>query len=407
MRHAITPAFVTLALLVAPACAPTPTPEEGYSSLHGDSGISGRPYDEIVNSLKAFANKHPGLAEMQEYGTTVRGRKMAVMKIVDKSVQAPAKRPAILISEGIHGNEFLNITDRLPGEFLDKSEAGSGFKKFLAKGGVVYLVPVINPDGYTARQRENARGQDLNRNFTIKAAGNTGFTEPETKGISDYMKREQAAMGFSLEMSMEYHCCIGGLIHPWAHTRNPLEPVAKKRHTDVGDVVKSIFGYRYGTVREIVGYEAIGGSDDYYYETYGRRAFTFEGAERTESSKLPKHVEFWDKMFGMVADEAGGPPPQATGELWLAAGDAAAGVMLYGSAPAAYETLSLCVGTAAECTGTGGRTIAATLHKTVGDRKIFKAAEAVAIATDQGVTVKAAKAGGVEPLKRHTLVKKN
>src|SRR5262249_27996056 len=135
----------------------------------------------------------------------------------------------------------------------------------------------LNPDGYTAHMRENRAGQDLNRNWVIKGAGNTGFDQPETRALADFIAKEMAGADATLEASMEYHCCIGGLIHPWAYKSERPASDVLERHVAVGKMVSELFGYRYGTVREIVGYDAVGGSDDYYLETYGRRAFSFEG----------------------------------------------------------------------------------------------------------------------------------
>ena len=58
-----------------------------------------------------------------------------VLKVHDKNLMSTfdSKRPAILISEAIHGNEYLHITDRLPFEFL--RAGASTFEHFLAAGG--------------------------------------------------------------------------------------------------------------------------------------------------------------------------------------------------------------------------------------------------------------------------------
>ena len=239
--------------------------------------------------------------QVTNYGKSGAGRDLVAVQFgYAKSDQK--ERPLALISEGIHGDEYTNIVDRLPEVFQDLND-NQGVKQFIDAGGLIYLVPIVNPDGYSNRRRENNRGAELNRDFAIRAAGNNGFTQPETRAIRDFVAEKVKQHSGQLEVSMEYHCCIGGLIHPWAHAPKPLEPAAEKRHVEVGELVQKTFGYRYGTTRDIVGYSATGGSDDYYYETYGRRAFSFEGSFGRENQNLDKHVGMWNEIFANVAKD--------------------------------------------------------------------------------------------------------
>ncbi len=420
MRTTARLGLVTMSLLpLAAACGPKSDAEKAYAQLHSDSGVDGKSFEEIIGDVRTLSTKYPNLTEVIEYGSSTEGRKLTIMKIWDKQLTVAGRRPAVLISEGIHGNEYLNISDRLPREFIEGQASDSGFKKFLAKGGILYVVPILNPDGYTARQRENGRGQDLNRNFSIKAAGNQGFSEPETKGITTYMAKEAQATGFSLEASMEYHCCIGGLIHPWAYTASPLPKETMDRHVEVGEKMKSIFGYQYGTVREIVGYDAIGGSDDYYLETYGRRAFSFEGAEGSEFRNLSKHVDMWNFVFDLAVASSNttvGPggqpgtqpgtqpanPPAATGpstDLFLAVEkDTSDQLSLLGAAADAFDGFYVCMGGAVACldpNGTATR-IATTQVLASNGRRIFRTSESFAAQTQNAVTLIATKGGKID-----------
>ncbi len=407
---------ISLALLFAPlafGCGPKGFGDKnvGYSILHGDSGIqSGNSFEDITKDLRDLSAKHASMTEVIEYGTSTQGRKLTAIKIWDKSLTvASGKRPAILISEAIHGNEYLNISDRLPREFLETQASGSSFGKFIAKGGVLYVVPIVNPDGYAARQRENARGQDLNRDFTIKAANNAAFTQPETKGIATFIAKEQEALGFTLEATMEYHCCIGGLIHPWAYTETSLPADAKARHVEVGKKVKSLFGYGYGTVRDIVGYDAIGGSDDYYFETYGRRSFSFEGSQGNEAQNLPKHVELWGSIFdlavassdanvGGVGGTGGGASPLISGDLFVAVDQEATGdqLSLVAAAAEKFDGMSLCLGTPVQCLDANGsaKKIAAEPFMTLAGRRLFRAVDVVATGGNETELVVVATTGG-------------
>ena len=275
-----------------------------YQQAHSDSGISRRPLTAIHQEFANLAASQSHRADWIQYGTSVNGKPLMVLKVHDKNLPSnpTSKRPAILISEAIHGNEYLHITDRLPFEFLRAGGSPSTFEHFLAAGGVIYFVPIMNPDGYSNGLRENARGADLNRDFTIRAAGNNAFKQPETRFITQYMASETAHQNLSVEATMEYHCCIGGLIHPWAWTSDPLTGETLERHQNVGEIMQSLFGYPYGTVNDILGYSAVGGSDDYYLETYGRRAFSFEGSRSAEDKKLQMHVTMWNRILEQLLE---------------------------------------------------------------------------------------------------------
>ena len=274
-----------------------------YEQAHSDSGISRRPLATIHQEFAGLASAQGHRADWIQYGTSVSGKRLMVLKVHDKNFRnTPGNlRPAILISEAIHGNEYLHITDRLPFEFMKPGQQNPAFEAFLGAGGVIYFVPVMNPDGYSAGRRENARGADLNRDFRIQAAGNQGFAQPETRGITDFIASESMSSDLLVEASMEYHCCVGGLIHPWAYTRQQhLTGDQLARHQEVGEIVSNLFSYPYGTVNDLLGYGAIGGSDDYYLEKYGRRAFSFEGARGAEDKKLQQHVILWNRVFDLI-----------------------------------------------------------------------------------------------------------
>jgi hypothetical protein len=279
------------------------TDEEAYSKLHSDSGIRGRPYNEIIADIQSIADAHPDRAEFIEYGRTRNNRPMMVLKVWDKNLSIDTVRPAVAITEAIHGNEYLHIVDRMPSDILNNTTLAT--EELLTKGGVLYIVPIFNPDGYSANRRENAVGKDLNRDFVIQAVGNQGFTQPETKQYADYIAQEMQEQNLQLEATMEYHCCIGGLIHPWNYdVSRALQGDQRTRHFRIGAKVRELMGYPHGNVRDIVNYPfgAVGGSDDYFLEKYGRRAFSFEGISNGgEQHNYRKHLLMWDYIFNESA----------------------------------------------------------------------------------------------------------
>ncbi len=63
----------------------------------------------------------------------------------------------------------------------------------------LWIVPNLNPDGFAARNRENARGVDLNRNFSkgwrrLQTSGPYPFSEPETRFAEALIRRLRPSM---------------------------------------------------------------------------------------------------------------------------------------------------------------------------------------------------------------------
>ncbi len=208
--------------------------------------------------------------------------------------------PAILISGSTHGDEYLNIEDRLPEWFLKEGIHDPAVQPFFQAGGMVYIVPIFNPDGYEARQRGNSTGQDLNRDFTVKQANFTGFKHIETQAIRDLMVTQLHTYQQKLVLTMDYHCCIGAALYPYSFDPSPSVPASDlARFKSAGQVIKRAFGsdFPVGRTPDILGYNAIGTSKDFYYESFGALSFTYEGEHLKEKNKFSQHTQMWKGLI--------------------------------------------------------------------------------------------------------------
>src|SRR4051812_41293535 len=113
--------FISLFTLSALA---TDFPDENslffYMQIDSDSMIKGPPYSDIVNELKNLEKTYPESAKVFFYGRTLGGKSLALIKIA-KVVVKPVIKEAIYIGGSIHGDEYLNLEDRLPRWFLEQS----------------------------------------------------------------------------------------------------------------------------------------------------------------------------------------------------------------------------------------------------------------------------------------------
>jgi hypothetical protein len=295
-------AFTFVASLAA--AAPARAETDGKIS---DSGISGPPYAAIYEDTAALARAHVGWADVFDYGRSPQGRPLRLIRI-QSPVRAAAggQRPAVLISGATHGNEYLHVEDRLAGYFLAERERGGGVQRFLAQGGLLYVVPIVNPDGYEAKRRENSRGVDLNRDFDLLPTKEAHFRETESRALAEFLAKDFAAQGVQLKLAVDYHCCDGSILYPWAYTDTPLPAEALQAHEQVARLMQQDVdpSYSIGPTGPVLGYNPRGTSKDYYYARYGALAFTFEGTYRDEAKKFPGHTAFWSHILSQLSGGA-------------------------------------------------------------------------------------------------------
>ena len=360
--------------------------EDNYSQVHGDSGISGRSYAQIVDELNNLEKAYPGMAKVITYGQSVGGEDLTMIRIGKEDATA-TKRPGVMIEGTIHGDEFLNIEDRLPRWFLE-NQSSNGVAAFLKNNGVIWIAPILNPDGYRAHRRENNNGKDLNRDFDMKKVSKKGFTQPETKSLIDTLRKETAALNVELKLTMDYHCCVGALIYPWGHSATAeLPEPAKSEHKRLAKMILGNFaGYKAGRAQEIVNYVAIGASDDFFYESMGASAFTFEGAYGVENRNFDKHTRMWDQL---LADKAGTIPiATSPAKLAIASENAQGQISTWVGTSKNTGSLSLCEGDAVTCLGSSAKIVTTYADpQTIGERFIYKANAEVTVTNGAVYTI--------------------
>lgn len=270
---------------------------QNRSAHHKSSGVNGPKYARIVRGMKDLKKRFPDLVEVHNFGRSVARQELMMYKIYDKKVKKTGKRPAVFISGTTHGDEYLNVADQLPKLFLEQ-RGQTGFRNFLAAGGHLYVLPILNPDGYDKNKRRNNNRADLNRDFPLKLKNHPGFKEVETRHLDRYLSKEIDGNNLKLEVSNDYHCCIGAILYPWSYTKKPLPDKDLERHLVIARKMKEIFGYEYGTTGDILGYRPLGTSKDFYYERYGAVTYTFEGKdEQAERRRIKDHVLWWNWIF--------------------------------------------------------------------------------------------------------------
>jgi murein peptide amidase A len=146
--------------------------------------------------------------------------------------------PTTLVIGGIHGDERSGVC--LAEELVKRILS----RQIIDFKGRVIIMPLINPDGFAAGTRANARGIDINRNFPTKDyhqgyfkksfyPGEQAASEPETVAVL------QMAARFQPRLILTFHSEMGCVNYD-----GPAENIAKAISAKDGLPVRKELGYR-------------------------------------------------------------------------------------------------------------------------------------------------------------------
>jgi len=248
-----------------------------------------RDYQAISARVQELAALAPDRADAKVIGASIEGRPLWALRIG----HGPTK---ILLDGTQHAREWISamvttcVADRLVRDY-DRDPA---IKAFVDRS-ELWVVPVVNPDGYqfswsTSRYwRKNRRertGVDLNRNFGV-AWGGAGssrnersevyrgayaFSEPESAALRDLAKRER--FGFHID----FHAYGQLVLYPWSHTSTPAAD--RDRFAAVGDgIASAMFAQhqnRYALQPGVALYAAAGTMTDWMYGETETHSYTIE-----------------------------------------------------------------------------------------------------------------------------------
>ena len=123
----------------------------------------------------------PAVIASRVIGRSVEDRPIRAYRVGDSDA-----RRTVVVLAAMHGDELAprvivqNLRDGAPVDGVD-----------------MWLVPTYNPDGAVVRDRQNARGVDLNRNFPVRwrdldgayESGSGPSSEPETRAVKRFLNR--------------------------------------------------------------------------------------------------------------------------------------------------------------------------------------------------------------------------
>tara|TARA_B100001059_G_scaffold129544_1_gene129507 strand:- start:8937 stop:11207 length:2271 start_codon:yes stop_codon:yes gene_type:complete len=268
--------------------------EDWYASYHT--------WEEINARLDQIEAAHPDIVEGLEIGTTIEGRIIQGVRI---GTGAAGTKPAVLFNGCQHAREW--VATMVPTFIAEELAAGYGTDgrvTALLQLVDVYIVPVVNPDGYVytyasggdrfwrKNRRDNGTscaGVDLNRNWDIDwnggeststdtcsdiYVGSAPFSEPETTAMRDFILARP-----NIVSHIDFHCYSQVILQNWGWTSVPPPDDAEIDALGgaMSDAIFDVNGvsYPHGGGDELL-YLASGVFPDWTYDATGAFGYTIE-----------------------------------------------------------------------------------------------------------------------------------
>lgn len=124
-------------------------------------------FAELEAQLSQMAEQYPDITDLYSIGTTWQERDLWCLEITNKAIPAEEKT-GIGVFANIHGGERESASSAMYTAWWLTLCSGDAYVKGLLDAYTIYVIPVINPDGYeqsfVVNTRPNLRPQDANGN---------------------------------------------------------------------------------------------------------------------------------------------------------------------------------------------------------------------------------------------------
>lgn len=293
-----------------------------------------RDYSEIGTFLEDVAADHSQIARMYDLGSSEEGRHIWAIQISDNP-DLEEDEPEFRYISTMHGDEWIGnemclyLIDHLTDNYGSDADITE-----LVDEIDIWIVPLMNPDGYVAVQRANANGVDLNRDFPDPYASPDNTTEgraAETGVIMDW------TFASSFTLSANLHA--GSLVVNYPFDNNPegesvytatpdddLFIYISEEYSQYNLPMWNSSSFYHGITNGADWYAISGGMQDWNYHYVGSNEVTIE----LSNTKIPPASQiptYWDDnrdsmlaymatclvgVRGIVSDASSGAPLAAT-----------------------------------------------------------------------------------------------
>ena len=271
------------------------------------------PYPEVVQDMESVAENNTDIVRLHNlsalYGAplTHENRSLLALEITDRD--GNRGEPEVLIMGCHHAREWISVEVPLYFvHYLVDNYGTDPYVTYLVDNRDIWIIPVVNPDGYVKSWEQNDRGHnwtgwrkncrdnngdgvidgndgvDLNRNYGYRWGydnmgsspdpssnvyrGIAPFSEPETQAI------RALALNHTFSMVLTYHSYMDAILYPWAYAK--LDTPDNEVFVEQARQMAVYNDYTYGNTKSGVVYPCNGEATDWFYGRTGALAYTIE-----------------------------------------------------------------------------------------------------------------------------------
>lgn len=290
-------------MLIRAGADPNLVDDDGQRALTPPWEVEGdrssyRTYPQITQLLQQWATTYPAIARVVNLGNSFQGRAIWALNISD-NVGVAEDEPRFKYVSTMHGDEWTGneMCLYLIEHLLSNYGADPRITNLINEIDI-WIVPVMNPDGYVNTTRTNSQGIDLNRNFPEGFNGEPNTTAGravETGVIMNW------TMAYPTTLSANLH--TGALVvnYPYdndgkgsVYSASPDDDVfiyLSEEYARNNPPMWASSSFFHGITNGAAWYSITGGMQDWHYRYLGGFEVTIElsSVKRPTASLLPQY----------------------------------------------------------------------------------------------------------------------
>ena len=215
-------------------------------------------YEDIVSTLKSLETQFPKNAKVFKLGTSNTGEIIYGLKIGSGDISN-------LVVGTHHGNEYgsTEVAEALAKDFSQNPIPGQ----------TIYIIPVLNVNGYNRRTRleksETGKNHDPNRDYPGPCGTSGPFHLNSTKALAGLLAAA------NIINSVTLHTYYPAVLYPWGLSTHDLDTGYNDMFRKLSFYATSFSNYKVGNSTEEL-YPADGTFEDYAFWKHGIWSLLFE-----------------------------------------------------------------------------------------------------------------------------------
>ena len=234
-------------------------------------------WSQVLSEVNTYITNYPTIARCDTIGWSVQNRPIISIKISD-NVNDDELEGKIQFNGCHHGDE--NIATEINLYFMRYLLDNYGSLNqvtSLVDNREIFIIPVVNPDGFYAGSRYNANGIDVNRDYGFQWFQHSGASIPFSQPESRVMRDDYCKYGYTI--SLDYHSISSYVNYLWDYSTYQVPDYYE-------EVVMFSVPYAdstgYDTINGYSWYQVSGSCQDATYGLFGTLDVTIESQQPTD-----------------------------------------------------------------------------------------------------------------------------